>query len=476
MPRSTSDSDASPAPNHIAQFYRTPAFLCASVAEFVRRGLAQGEGVVIVATPETWNNTRQELQAMDVATDVLCETGQIKVLDALQLLGELSAKHGPFSRVAIESLVGEAFSKMRKRFPILRCCSELGGAFISHHRLNDVQSLETAWNEFLHAQESTTLLCLYAVSDTTGADATIETRICDHHHETIAAEPASQSQLLLRLAALEQHSLDQRLTQTLKPCPEGELSRLRKSMISHGKLAILGEISAGISHELNNSLTIIQLINDHLIEVEAQTPSASHSAKVLPRLFKIQAATKRMSKIIRSVLSLSRPPSDAVGPVDVTATLHQAVDLLSEVLVTDQIQILWQGESEDLRCLGDADQLIQVFINMLRNARDAIRLTRSKTGGGQIHISVEKIDDHIHIRIADNGKGIEPYLLPQIFSPFFTTKAPDRGSGLGLSISEAIIKDHKGQIQVSSTLNQGSQFTIVLPCGAQSWVPGDRCM
>jgi two-component system NtrC family sensor kinase len=221
------------------------------------------------------------------------------------------------------------------------------------------------------------------------------------------------------------------------------------------KLAAIGQLAAGVMHEINNPLATIAACAESL---ELADPGAP--APVLDGLRLIQSEVRRCKGITDSLLDFSRPKSADKTLVDVNAVIERTVFILKHHTRFKKLSVrLELDPSLGPVVLANEEQLVQVFMALLLNAMDAMREQgtvelRTRWGEGAGSVLAE---------VVDHGEGIRRADLPKIFEPFFTTKAPGRGTGLGLSICYAIVAEHGGRIEVDSTPGEGSAFRIVLP-------------
>jgi len=232
------------------------------------------------------------------------------------------------------------------------------------------------------------------------------------------------------------------------------------SQLEHAaKLASIGELSAGIAHEINNPLAIIA--SEVGLMKDLMNPEFSSNTTLddfNPHLQNIREATFRCRDITGKLLSFVRKGDVELKRNSVHQLLNELVDdLLGHEMFVSNILIVKKYCSEMPEILTDGNQLKQVFLNIINNAADAI------SPPGKIIISTSLTNQCVVVEIADTGKGINPENLDKIFLPFFTTKEVGKGTGLGLSVSYGIIKNLGGKIEVNSILGIGTTFTISLP-------------
>jgi two-component system NtrC family sensor kinase len=225
------------------------------------------------------------------------------------------------------------------------------------------------------------------------------------------------------------------------------------------KLAAIGQLAAGIMHEINNPLATIGACID-AVEGHTGTLSAESRTKVDEYLRIMDAEVERCKRIVNNLLDLSRPRGGAKSEEDVNVVVEQTLLLLKH---HDRFKAL------DLRrdlaaglppVIASKDQLIQVFMALMLNAADAMEARGTLTVRTAPNPARA---DEVLIAFADTGHGLAKADMQKIFEPFYTTKPQGRGTGLGLSICYTIIADHRGRIEVDSTLGRGSTFTVYLP-------------
>jgi signal transduction histidine kinase len=227
-----------------------------------------------------------------------------------------------------------------------------------------------------------------------------------------------------------------------------ELKASQAQMVQAAKLAAIGELAAGIAHEIKNPLQVLML---HLELVQAGRP--------LPNWIEMfSKQLKRLSDITLRLMNFSRNASEEVAAeaIDVNRAIEDIVMMVQHEFEGNGIDVE-QSLAADLPPVGgNANYLQQVFLNLLINARDAM------PKGGTIGVSTSLTGFHVCVRFTDTGHGIEKELQEKIFKPFFSTKG-DKGTGLGLAICSKIIAQHKGDIRVESEVGKGTTFTIFLP-------------
>lgn len=241
---------------------------------------------------------------------------------------------------------------------------------------------------------------------------------------------------------------------TARKAAEAALQESREALHQSEKLTALGSLLAGVSHELNNPLSI----------VVAQASMLERQAKDGPladRAFKIRRAADRCARIVETFLSLARQKPPARAPVDLNAVVEGALDLAGYGLRTDGIAVVFE-RAPQLPAIGaDADQLHQVIINLLINAQQALA---GQVGARTLTVTTAQGDEPstVVVDVADNGPGVPDDAARRIFEPFFTTKKQGEGTGLGLSFSQGIAEAHGGKLTLRPT-ETGACFRLTLP-------------
>src|SRR5262245_16681723 len=229
-----------------------------------------------------------------------------------------------------------------------------------------------------------------------------------------------------------------------------EMRRFNERLLQTEKLAAIGQLAAGVAHELNTPLASISGYAEELGEI-----TRGAGDKVVQYTGVIRSQTDRCKAITQSLLNFARKSDIRVQAVDVNAVLREAIDYLRFKKRTTGLQI--ETDLADVpNVQADSVQLLQVFLSVLVNAADAIG------GGGRITVR-SRAEKDVLVAISDTGCGIPEENLKKVFEPFFTTKAPGEGTGLGLSLSYGIVKSLGGSIDLKSKVGEGTQVTIALP-------------
>lgn len=232
------------------------------------------------------------------------------------------------------------------------------------------------------------------------------------------------------------------------------LERAQASAIVAEKLAALGRLTAGVSHEMLNPLQVITL-NISMLTEDPSTPP-----DVLGQLREIEDHAKRITKIIKDLLYFARHRPPERQPVDCNEAVRRTVDLMKHDLKLNDITVEANFAKALPAVSADQDQLRQVVLNLLTNARDAM------PDGGRLLLRTNTVQVNgerwVELRVKDTGSGIAPEHMEKLFDPFFTTKAEGEGTGLGLSICKGIVEAHGGAIWAENTSGGGADFIVQL--------------
>jgi signal transduction histidine kinase len=233
------------------------------------------------------------------------------------------------------------------------------------------------------------------------------------------------------------------------------LKETQEQLIQSEKLKALGDLTAGMAHELNNPLSVV-MGRIQLLEEEENLPGATRR-----QLARIREQAERMARVIENLLIFSRRRTERREPTELNRVVEKALELLAPSLRRDQIEASFSPDPAIPRISADSYQLQQVVMNLIQNARQAMRLR----GRGRLAVRTRRCPEPscVMIEVEDNGPGIPPEILTRIFDPFVTTKEPGEGTGLGLSICYTIVSAHGGTIRAENLPEGGARFTVKIP-------------
>ncbi len=232
------------------------------------------------------------------------------------------------------------------------------------------------------------------------------------------------------------------------------LRETRDSAVQAGKLAVLGQMAAGVSHELNQPLTALHTFADNAVGLLER----GDVVEVRENLGLIRQMAARMGRIVGEIKSFTHKPALERRPVGVAGTVVQALMLVEARRRQVEAQIDVQGVPDDLRVQGDPQRLEQVLVNLLLNALDAVAESEERL----VQVSACRMDGRVRIVVRDSGSGIAVGTLPHLFEPFFTTKSAGQGLGLGLAISRMIASELGGSLDARNSDGRGAEFTVEL--------------
>ena len=279
-----------------------------------------------------------------------------------------------------------------------------------------------------------------------------------------AAEGAGPAHYPATLASRDRTGRD--LTVTVAPLtePAGSLLLIGRDVTEQNqatamlqqtdKLSSIGEIVAGVAHELNNPLSGVLGFSQLLAQKDAE-------GKFRRDIERIVDCAGRCQKIVQNLLSFARPGNPEKKPVGLNGILEKTLDLLEPALHADSIDVVKELMPSLPYVMADFHQVQQVLTNLINNAHQAMNAERS---GGRLTLrTMVREDRRVCVEVGDNGPGIPAEVLPKIFDPFFSTKKQGRGTGLGLSVSFGIVRDHGGEIFVESHAGSGTTFSVLFP-------------
>ncbi len=243
-----------------------------------------------------------------------------------------------------------------------------------------------------------------------------------------------------------------------------ELARQRESLYQREKLAALGSLLAGVSHELNNPLSVVVA---RAVLLEEQGDTATQAAAQ-----KIRTAAERCARIVRTFLAMARQQQPERGPVAINDVVAAALDITGYAVRTSSIDVTLELSNNIPLILADADQLHQVLLNLIINAQQSLQ---DQPPPRRIRVTscFDSLAEVAVVTVADNGPGIPAHLRARVFEPYFTTKPIGTGLGVGLAVSLGIVEAHGGTLRVDCPVEGGAVFTIALPVGSVAATASD---
>jgi signal transduction histidine kinase len=231
---------------------------------------------------------------------------------------------------------------------------------------------------------------------------------------------------------------------------EDELAAALHRLEEQDRLVSLGLLAASVAHELNTPLAVLNGSIEKLIET-------TEDASTLERLERMQRVAQRLRRISESLVDFSRVRRQNMGPIALRPLIDEAWSLVAIDDKASKVAFTNHLAPED-EATGNQDRMIQVFVNLLRNALNAV-----EAGAGQIDVRAQRGARRITIAVEDNGTGIAPEVLPGIFDAFVSTKLDAKGTGLGLTVAEGIVTQHGGTISASNRREGGARLEVTLP-------------
>jgi two-component system NtrC family sensor kinase len=299
------------------------------------------------------------------------------------------------------------------------------------------------WNAFVPPEWSTDL---QRALDQQGAGREVELRTADRTY-AVTAVPISHTDRSAVVLLFDDQT---------------ERRRLQDQLIQSEKMSAIGQLIAGIAHDLNNPLASVVGFADFLTEV----PNVPASIK--EPLTVVREEAERASSIVRNLLGFARKQEHQRRPTALKPLLDATFVLLRNQLMAQRVEAQIEVEPDLPMPDIDPNQIQQVFVNLINNAAQAIASTGRP---GNILVRARRWLDGVAIDVIDDGPGMSEILAAQVFEPFFTTKAEGEGTGLGLSISQGIVKEHGGRVMLSSEEGRGSTFTVQLPLSTRASAP-----
>jgi C4-dicarboxylate-specific signal transduction histidine kinase len=235
-----------------------------------------------------------------------------------------------------------------------------------------------------------------------------------------------------------------------------ERKRVQNELVQAGKLAALGQLSAGIAHELNQPLSAIRYYLHNAEKLLELDEVALHKKN----LEKMEELVERMASMIKHLKTFARRQQERLGPINVVPVIERALELLSGKIEENNIRVIRENKATLIEAYGEETGLEQVLLNIIGNAIDV--LLDNSDDNRELSIKAGERNDEITIDIVDNGPGLAVQAPEVVFDPFYTTKEVGQGLGLGLSISYNLVKSFGGTISAVNRQTGGAVFTVTL--------------
>lgn len=235
---------------------------------------------------------------------------------------------------------------------------------------------------------------------------------------------------------------------------EEQQAELNRKLVQNEKMAAMGRLTSGIAHELNNPLATVMGFAQLLLR-DPRTPP-----EMMANVLKIDAEARRMREIVRSILTFARASTEQLEPLKLSAVIAASLELLTHERRRRDVNVVQEIAKPEPVVLGDANNLKQVYLNLIGNALHA--LEEQKNRRLILRVSADEKRGTVVSEVEDNGPGIPEDIQDKIFEPFFTTKGEGKGTGLGLYVVSGIIEKHRGTIEVESKPGR-TLFRIILP-------------
>jgi PAS domain S-box-containing protein len=239
---------------------------------------------------------------------------------------------------------------------------------------------------------------------------------------------------------------------------EKNLEFERAKSLHSAKLASIGQLAAGVGHEINNPLAVI---SGQIAMAEQQIINGAPMNVIIDKLHKMERSAERITNIVNGLRTFARSDSAEITDFSPQQLVKDSIDLVREIYQHEGVTITLTLESIPPYMRGNMGRLQQVLVNLLSNAKDATMGKPNRL----ISVRVDSIKDNLRIIVKDNGQGIPENIREKIFDPFFTTKDVSHGTGIGLSLVNTIIKEHNGKIELRSEVGKGTEFEVQVPLG-----------
>jgi signal transduction histidine kinase len=358
-----------------------------------------------------------------------------------------------FVATTVEKTIAEGYHAIRS-------ISEMSWVLRGHPGSNRFVEYEAKLNRDLFPKYPVTSICQYEWQQfalpllldviCTHPIVMVGTKAYDNPYYIPAAEFLSRKHSIADL----QHWMDALVK--LKEIEEKK-KQLQEELNRSRRLASIGELAAGVAHEINNPLTGIIGFSERLLR-------KSTDENISQDLGKIHSEAQRMAKVVENLLAFARRREPKKQYADVNDILQSSLELRAYELKTSNIEVVTNLAPSLPKIMVDVHQIQEVFLNITLNAEQTMTETH---GGGKLSIKTQQIKDHVRVSFTDDGLGIPAEHLDKLFDPFFTTRWEKGGTGLGLSACHSIVTEHDGRIYVESEPGKGSAFIVEFPLAAE---------
>lgn len=440
--------------NHLSGVFQTREFLLGAITEFLKAGLSRNEGLVLFVTPENAVYLKEHLAFAIPEYSNAVQKKQIHFLDVNQAIDFFY----PGNRVSEEKfnlLIGSSLSVMKNRFHSVRVYSEMG-LVISFKSKEAALLVEEYWNKYLASHDEVNVLCGFFIppesKERLSAFEENELLIMQNKLEMKTDCDHGRFQMKMLLDRQKQKQLEQ---------VNSSVEELRKQLVQASKYRHLGELMSSISHSVINPVTIIHgKVNILKMMLKEETLNRE---EIMKSIETISDATARIEKLSRNVIhSAMKVKSNAKEKTSTREIVENVLELTRPMLRESSITLEYESEKDIYSSKVSMPEMTQIVLNLIINAKDAIESARS-LGSGKIKIKEVKLSESMmQLEVIDNGCGITPGNASKIFSPFFTTKKDER-NGLGLFISQNILRDQGGKIGFETKPGIGSTFKVLIP-------------
>jgi signal transduction histidine kinase len=442
---------------HLCHIYSTPEEWSVVATTFLITGLSQSEKCYYFVDTHTADQVRALLHEQGVDVTAAEASGQLVILHET----EAYTRGGFFDPDRmIAFLVTAAETAVAEGYHAIRGVAEMSWVLHGHPGSNRFVEYEAKLNRDLFPKYPVTGLCQYEwqrfalplLLDVicTHPIVMVGTTVYDNPYYIPAAEFLSRKYSIADL----QHWMDK--LAKLKEAEEKE-KQLQEELNRSRRLASVGELAAGVAHEINNPLTGIIGFSERLLR-------KSTNEEISRDLGRIHSEAKRMAKVVENLLTFAQHREPKKQYADVNDILQKTLALKAYELKTSNILVVTNLAPSLHKIMVDFHQIQEVFLNIILNAEQTMTETH---GGGKLSIKTQQIEDYIRVSFTDDGLGIPAEHLDKLFDPFFTTRWEKGGTGLGLSACHSIVTEHDGRIYVESELGKGAAFIVEFPLAAE---------